>query len=1241
MSSAASEGRGRNTEILSTTTFSLQRLGLLREEIWGSDATDDGNFTWRARDHFSEILGGESNTAACPGTAPRAEPMNTVDVDAETNSLAVSLSHVADTTQQLLRKVGTATHGLDAEAVRQAFHAAACAIVEGREEESGPSTSLNAYYHPPLKMAVDAIRMARIQNCDEARGKTVPAFLKKNNSIPWFHLPSVSAKGGKPSGESKQEEKKPKKRAAASDGAPSAKKKAKVADKQKKVASKVTASKIADAKKKKATAKTPVKRNEPHSRLIFVKAISGIVGDGTVSEDTGDLSEDALEAADRLKTRVLESANNSSRRFDQRREFQMDCHLGQKSTEFLRSTSATPPLLSLAPLQNPFLCETVRNSDAIVRPTNVGGACKVDAEWTKSCLPRLLATLKRGRHAILHDAKWTDREFRVADLLHNLISLPTSSLSLRGHCNFGPHLIVTSRGADFDSFSDAFESSGIGLRLFKYRGSGKERAHLRKQLAQGIPGLPSSPFHVVLVAYSDLIADRVHFRKMSFQAAILDDGMSLLGCANADPDSNIHKIWERMWNDIEPNSMIGGLGEVSNRSNGWLTARYRILLASSMTAVFKGQAYKASAKGLLCFLCPEASDVMKEIWEANRAFSCRDTINSIRGQIATSMAVYTGDGNVRDPRGLTSLALQSMNGEFPANNIFANNVVSVDGDSFEEVNGSKSRPYAISWFRLDASIRHELGALNQAPKATISQKVLPASCLTVSGAGGLVSGQYAYRPAVNRSFNSEQWRQHTAAAQRARATCERRTKSPLHDCVQNEEGASIKTLGQGSGDMNMQAGVVLDADKLVANSSHTPPKEAVVPVVKEPEVDVDGRDVTADEAAAALAVIDVKAIPPHIKPLLRDPNQTSKSSSNKRYVYAYRGVCRQSRKGTDRWQSQISYVGTNHYLGTFESEWNAAAVYAWAHLILYGEEATRKAQKEGEDAVAAFDKAGFDPKVAPKVRRASSKGAMTTSKLPPPEINPKCVDSKELSRLVSDTAFMLSSGNKGSSKLALVLSRRDVAEEDENGLRRIISSAPDTKLRSYSPSTAACASGRGERIAAPMSLGQSVQRFINSGNTAVLVGINPSDFNWKISDFIQSQNLPHPDAYTRLLNEEFGPKGKNRCWCAAMISPSITIGRRSEKIRSCTVPACELPFTFAVESCNIGGNSFCGESAAAVQFNPTKFSNFQITAKSDHVVTINGKRLVPKSGPIPLKHMDVCSVGSRVFAFIEVKSLQI
>ena len=63
-------------------------------------------------------------------------------------------------------------------------------------------------------------------------------------------------------------------------------------------------------------------------------------------------------------------------------------------------------------------------------------------------------------------------------------------------------------------------------------------------------------------------------------------------------------------------------------------------------------------------------------------------------------------------------------------------------------------------------------------------------------------------------------------------------------------------------------------------------------------------------------------------PLLRDPKQTPRTGGNsKRHVYAYRGVCRQARKGHDRWQSQISFGGTNHYLGTFDSEWDAAAIY--------------------------------------------------------------------------------------------------------------------------------------------------------------------------------------------------------------------------------------------------------------------------------------------------------------------------
>ena len=68
-----------------------------------------------------------------------------------------------------------------------------------------------------------------------------------------------------------------------------------------------------------------------------------------------------------------------------------------------------------------------------------------------------------------------------------------------------------------------------------------------------------------------------------------------------------------------------------------------------------------------------------------------------------------------------------------------------------------------------------------------------------------------------------------------------------------------------------------------------------------------------------LSVINIKDLPPDVKPLLRDPRQTSRTGGNsKRHVYAYRGVCRQARKGHDRWQSQISFMGVNHYLGTFD-----------------------------------------------------------------------------------------------------------------------------------------------------------------------------------------------------------------------------------------------------------------------------------------------------------------------------------
>lgn len=121
-----------------------------------------------------------------------------------------------------------------------------------------------------------------------------------------------------------------------------------------------------------------------------------------------------------------------------------------------------------------------------------------------------------------------------------------------------------------------------------------------------------------------------------------------------------------------------------------------------------------------------------------------------------------------------------------------------------------------------------------------------------------------------------------------------------------------------------------------------------------------------------LSVISLKNLPPYIKPLLRDPNLPVKKGHQ---MYKYLGICRQLRKNNCVWQSQISFDGVNHYLGTFKSEKDAAAIYAWAHLILYGEEATKEVQRLGEEATAVFEQKQKD----------KAEGMVPPSPLPKPE----------------------------------------------------------------------------------------------------------------------------------------------------------------------------------------------------------------------------------------------------------------
>jgi hypothetical protein len=461
----------------------------------------------------------------------------------------------------------------------------------------------------------------------------------------------------------------------------------------------------------------------------------------------------------------------------------------------------------------------------------------------------------------------------------------------------------------------------------------------------------------------------------------------------------------------------------------------------------------------------------------------------------------------------------------------------------------------------------------------------------------------------------------------------------------------------------------------------------------------DGKD---DIVTPDLSVIDIKKLPPHVKPLLRDPNFTSRTGGNsKRYVYAYRGVCRQERKGLSRWQSQISFNGQNHYLGTFDSEWDAAAVYAWAHLILYGEEATKKAQREGEEAAAAFKQTQKDiaegkiptpsPKPAVKKKRGAPKKIKvdTTSSAKPsvessidevkseeavvnvvkPEITettsyiqPKSkvisatttitatsvhgkkkrpVSSKEWSKLKTECAMMLSSGTKGTSKASVLATRKDIADMSEQSLMQNVSDY------TASDSVSSIAKNSLGTIHSP---GINAQPLPTSTPNSVavpmrpcLIGLRASDFGWDVNKFMDScrDTSVESASISSKISFEFGVA--NTSFFAFVFSSSFTLGRASKEMNDALVSnngpriGNTLGMPVGNLDCNVGGlEFFCSELAAKIQCGPSKHSNFQFVAcNNDDIITLNGQRLYASMGPLPLRDRDICSVGARVFVFVE------
>ena len=437
----------------------------------------------------------------------------------------------------------------------------------------------------------------------------------------------------------------------------------------------------------------------------------------------------------------------------------------------------------------------------------------------------------------------------------------------------------------------------------------------------------------------------------------------------------------------------------------------------------------------------------------------------------------------------------------------------------------------------------------------------------------------------------------------------------------------------------------------------------------------------------ALSIINIRDLPPHVKPLLRDPRQTSRiGGQQKRHVYAYRGVCRQSRKGHDRWQSQISFAGTNHYLGTFDSEWDASAIYAWAHLILYGEEATRKAQKEGEEAAAAYEQekkdiaAGITPLIAklekrkekqaakkkkPKKKEAKESkkrksGDMRTKNAKKEAASATAASKKRKQHDMDDNATSSTAANEVAdavelgpevnvAKAAPIFSRRkELADKNDAALVQEVSnrivSIRDRRLNE----TVASALVRKVRA---WSVCVPVKDFSADppSGSAMLVGLDPSDFDWKVETFIDQletdEQLLNKAIQPRAINalkSEFSVDGVNARFRTVLQAPVCNIGRVGRDLEAASErfglgPVELLGGSVGHIECNIGGlRKSCSQIAARVTFCPTTVSDYQIHALGDEsdVVTLNGTRINSESGPFPLKDQDVCSVGARVFMFL-------
>ena len=337
---------------------------------------------------------------------------------------------------------------------------------------------------------------------------------------------------------------------------------------------------------------------------------------------------------------------------------------------------------------------------------------------------------------------------------------------------------------------------------------------------------------------------------------------------------------------------------------------------------------------------------------------------------------------------------------------------------------------------------------------------------------------------------------------------------------------------------------------------------------------------------------------------------------------------------------------------------------------MYGEEATRQAQKEGEEAAAAYEQEKKDI-AAGKIPAAP----------PKPEKKPKDAPKKKAKDNSSKDAKKEKKDEKEDANSPKRKPGRPKKKSEEllpkpTPVKKLkIESAP-TSFHSIAKATTLAPAPKFAQMSDDQLMKEAAIRMVaarsvnycitevtlpapihmefrpcvplreeledQAGGGALLVGIDPSLFGWNIDSILSKQYFGSESEKrnaTEALTEEFGEDGLNQRFQSLIQGNTTVIGCASSRMKrvysSMGMGSPPMGGPIGPIDCNTGGNPrCCSETAACIRYVPTETGDFQLSALSSDLITMNGQRITPEMGSFPLFNEDICTIGSRVFIFL-------